>query len=116
MLPEMRLPAWSREPILRGSVRRFCGRIRGQNCLCRRNKTDISIADTAAEQKAIGIAIAKGILNTLGIAYKSVESSTSDVLYKIQVGAFGNKANAEAYLEKVKAAGFKDAYIVTVKK
>ena len=35
------------------------------------NKTDITIIDTAAEQKAMGIAIAKGVLKTLGIAYKA---------------------------------------------
>lgn len=34
------------------------------------NKTDVQIIDTAAEQKAMGIAIAKGVLKTLGIAYK----------------------------------------------
>jgi N-acetylmuramoyl-L-alanine amidase len=33
------------------------------------NKTDIAIVDTAAEQKAFGVAIAKGILKTLNIAY-----------------------------------------------
>lgn len=34
-------------------------------------KKDIAIIDTAAEQKAMGIAIAKGILKTLGITYKA---------------------------------------------
>ena len=34
------------------------------------NKTDIKIIDTAAEQKAMGIAIAHGILKTLGISIK----------------------------------------------
>lgn len=33
------------------------------------NKTDIQIIDTAEEQKKMGIAIAKGVLKTLGIAY-----------------------------------------------
>lgn len=36
------------------------------------NKADIKIIDTAAEQKAMGVAIAKGILKTLGIAYVPV--------------------------------------------
>lgn len=35
------------------------------------NKNDIKIIDTAAEQKKMGEAIAKGILKTLGIAYKA---------------------------------------------
>lgn len=34
------------------------------------NKTDIKIIDTTAEQKAMGVAIAKGLLKTLGIKYK----------------------------------------------
>lgn len=33
------------------------------------NKTDIQIIDTEAEQKKMGVAIAKGILKTLGIAW-----------------------------------------------
>ena len=37
----------------------------------------------------------------------------SDKMYRIQVGAFSAKSNAEALLAKVKAAGFKDAYIKT---
>ena len=35
------------------------------------NTTDIKIIDTTAEQKAMGVAIAKGILKTLGIAWKA---------------------------------------------
>ena len=35
----------------------------------------------------------------------------SDVLYRVQVGAFSKKENAEACLKKVKAAGFTDAFI-----
>ncbi len=38
---------------------------------------------------------------------------TSGKLYRVQVGAFSDKANAEGMLERVKAAGFKDAYIKT---
>jgi hypothetical protein len=34
-------------------------------------------------------------------------------LYKVQVGAYSVKSNAEAMLAKVKAAGFKDAFIKT---
>ena len=73
------------------------------------NKTDIAIIDTAAEQKKMGIAIAKGVLKTLGIAYKAPEGSTK--LYRVQVGAYSVKANAEAMQKKLKAAGF-DAIIV----
>ena len=41
-------------------------------------KNDIAIIDTAAEQKAMGVAIAKGILKTLGIAYKAVANTESN--------------------------------------
>ncbi|MDD2234110.1 MAG: SPOR domain-containing protein, partial [Desulfitobacteriaceae bacterium] len=34
-------------------------------------------------------------------------------LYRVQVGAYSVRANADAMLEKVKAAGFKDAFIKT---
>lgn len=44
------------------------------------------------------------------------KAENKDVLYKVQVGAYSVKANAEAQLAKVKAAGFKDAIIVTVAK
>ncbi len=40
------------------------------------NKTDIKIIDTAEEQKAMGIAIAKGILKTLGITWKAEAPAT----------------------------------------
>lgn len=61
------------------------------------NKTDIQIIDTTAEQKQMGIAIAKGILKTLNIP---------EIIYRVQVGAYSNRANAEAMLQKLKAAGF----------
>lgn len=38
-----------------------------------------------------------------------------EVLYRVQIGAFKVKANAEAQLEKAKAAGFSDAFIVESK-
>lgn len=39
------------------------------------NKADIAIIDTAAEQKVMGEAIAKGVLKTLGIAYNATTTS-----------------------------------------
>ena len=79
------------------------------------NKTDVQIIDTEAEQKAMGVAIAKGILKTLGIAYKEPEvaAPATGKLYRVQVGAYREKANAEAQLAKVKAAGFADAFITS---
>lgn len=77
------------------------------------NKKDIAIIDTSAEQKKMGVAIAKGVLKTLGIAYKEpvVSNNTTNKLYRVQVGAYSVKANAEAVQKKLKAAGF-DSVIV----
>lgn len=40
--------------------------------------------------------------------------SKSSALYRVQVGAFGSKENAEAYMQKLKIAGF-DGFVVQVK-
>ena len=50
------------------------------------NKTDIAIIDTPAEQKKMGVAIAKGVLKTIGIEY----------VEKQQTGATDNAADAYA--------------------
>lgn len=76
------------------------------------NANDIKIIDTAAEQKTMGIAIAKGILKTLGISYKEPETKQNNgKLYRVQVGAYADKANAEKMLSALKSKGF-DGYIV----
>lgn len=79
------------------------------------NKTDIKIIDTSAEQKAMGVAIAKGTLKTLGIAYiqpkPATDKNVGGKTYRVQVGAYSSKANAEAMQKKLKSAGF-DAIIV----
>lgn len=66
------------------------------------NAKDIAIIDTAAEQKKMGIAIAKGVLATLGIAYKEEPAG----YYRVQVGAFKNKAQAETMKKRLYAAGY----------
>lgn len=78
------------------------------------NAKDKTIGDTVAEQQAFGVAYAKGILEYLGIEYKPVEvkPTVSKKLYRVQVGAYSVKKNAETTLKNVKAAGFKDAIIV----
>lgn len=55
----------------------------------------------------------QGYMNALSSTSPSI--TNNKVLYRIQIGAFGVKANAESYLKKVKAAGF-DAFIVKVGK
>lgn len=71
------------------------------------NASDLKILATESQRKAMGVAIAKGILKTLGVEYE-VERGT---LYRVQVGAYLVKANAEAMQKKIKAVGF-DAFIV----
>lgn len=54
------------------------------------------------------------LLGESSTATESTESATTtSVLYRVQVGAYSKKANADAQLKKVKAAGF-DAIIVQV--
>lgn len=45
-------------------------------------------------------------------ATQAAVTAASDVLYKVQVGTYSKKENADAMLERVKAAGFTDAIIV----
>ncbi len=78
------------------------------------NATDVQIADTAEEQKAFGVAYAKGILKTLGIAVKentAQNNSSNEAKYYVQVGAYSQKENAEKQLQSAKDAGFSDAFI-----
>ena len=59
------------------------------------NTRDIKIIDTAAEQKKMGVAIAKGILKTLGIAAKAGTSDRDTVQKKC-----GLSDGTMAYLDK----------------
>ena len=62
----------------------------------------------------IGEAIAKGLCKYLGVKYvpakqeapKPAEPAQSDILYRVQVGAFAVRANAEKMLDRLKKAGF----------
>ena len=71
------------------------------------NASDLKILATETQRKVMGVAIAKGILKTLGVEIQSEKAS----LYRVQVGAYLIKANAEAMQKKIKAVGF-DAFIV----
>lgn len=42
-----------------------------------------------------------------------VTAQLSNVIYRVQVGAFRNKTYALDYLQRVKDAGFPNAYITT---
>lgn len=75
------------------------------------NAEDIKIIDTKAERVAMGTAIAKGILKTLGIAYKEPKPVVTDTnvgnkLYRVQVGAYSVKANAERMAKELNSKGY----------
>jgi N-acetylmuramoyl-L-alanine amidase len=70
------------------------------------NPTDIQILNTKDKQTAMGIAIARGILRTLGIPYVQTKK-----LYRVQVGAYELKSNAIILQNKLKAQGY-DALVI----
>ena len=71
------------------------------------NTSDLKILATESQRKTMGEAVAKGILKTLGVEIQSEKAT----LYRVQVGAYSVKANAEAMEKKLKALGI-DAFIV----
>ncbi len=88
-------------------------------CAFMDNKEDISILSTTAKQIKMGNAIAHGILATLNIpilaqpkAQTQKPNPENPALYRVQIGSYKKKSNAEAMLKKCKAAGF-NAVIVT---
>lgn len=75
------------------------------------DSTDVEIVDTEPERVKMGDAIARGILKTLGIAYKAEKTPPEpSKIFKVQVGAYRDKRNAEATVARLRAAGF-DAII-----
>lgn len=96
--------------------------IKGTNCPCVYIEVDFhDVADVAKwiieNTELIGETIAKGICNYYGKRYVEPAKVVKPTgkLYRVQVGAFSSKANAEAYKKKVEAAGF-PAFIVEDKK
>lgn len=77
------------------------------------DSANVELIDELHEQKAFGLAIAKGILKTLKIEY--IEEATTNTLYKVCVGAFKDKNNAIKVQAEAKTKGFKDTYIMEVK-
>ena len=75
------------------------------------NVTDKNLIINNKENFAI--AITKGILSYYGITYKAetTQTTTTDKLYRVQVGAFSVKANAEKLANELKQKGY-DTIIV----
>ncbi len=65
--------------------------------------------------KQIGEAIAKGICDYYGVELpeekEEEKTTTSDKIYRVQVGAFKNKENAQAMQKKLKKAGFESVIV-----
>ena len=74
------------------------------------NLKDIQDWNDDAELKKLGIAYAKAVAEYLKLEEKN-KVEEPKVWYRVQVGAYREKANAEAMLKKIRAAGFADAYI-----
>ena len=70
------------------------------------NANDIKIIASEAQRKAIGEAVAKGVLKSLGVEIQSEKG-----YWKVQVGACLYRESAEDLQRKIKAVGF-DAFIV----
>lgn len=72
------------------------------------NKKDATDFDTAAEQKKMAAAYAAAIIEHLGVDMNKAEDGK---LYRVQVGAFAQQANAEKLAAELKAKGYQ-TYIV----
>ena len=75
------------------------------------NKADIQDWNDDAELEKLGIAYAQAAAEYLELEKKAAspapsEQETESILYRVQVGAFKDKANAEAMKEKLAAANF----------
>ena len=67
------------------------------------NTQDNKLFDTKFDEIVIGIT--KAILSEVGVGYKEPNPAVKKY-YRVQVGAYSNKVNAEAMLKKIQAAGF----------
>lgn len=78
------------------------------------NLKDIQDWNEDHELKKMGEAYAKAAAEALGLEEKKVavpEPETNGKIYRVQVGAYSIKANAEAMLKKLKADGY-EGFIV----
>jgi N-acetylmuramoyl-L-alanine amidase len=70
------------------------------------DSADLAIIDTEVERVRMGEAIARGILATLGIDEKAeILPATARKLYRVQVGAYQDRRNAEAEVERLARLG-----------
>lgn len=83
--------------------------------------SDLAKVNTLDGQKKCGVAIAKAVAKVRGAKKKTATTTkpsttaSASVLYRVQVGAYSDTANAKKQLESVKKAGF-EAIVVKVDK
>lgn len=102
---------------INGSGSDYYGFIRETSCpavICEGffvdNINDSKIGDEIDEQRAFGVAYAKGILDTLGIKWYNdnvpcSNNTQNDKLYRVQVGAFKSLDNANKFIDKLRELG-----------
>jgi N-acetylmuramoyl-L-alanine amidase len=84
------------------------------------NHKEAELLKTDEFRKKTAQAIALGLENVYGLKKKETQKTETKVntdtskLYRVQVGSFSNKSNAETLLKELQAKGYKDAYIKEV--
>ncbi len=73
--------------------------------------SDLETVSTTEGQAACGAAIAEAVAKVRGVKRKAITAKPAGTLYRVQVGAFSKRENAEAMLRKIRDAGFADAFI-----
>ncbi len=71
------------------------------------SKADAPVILTDAYSKKIGYAVMEAVAKVYGLEKKTAPEK----IYRVQVGAYSSKANAQKMLAQVKAAGFPDAFL-----
>lgn len=77
------------------------------------NREDVAKLKDSAFRDKLATATAKGICGYLGIAWDEDKPADTAHIYRVQAGAFTDRQNAESYKQKMIAAGFPGAFIVT---
>lgn len=74
------------------------------------SSTDVPVILTEDFANKCAAAIVSVIVKRAGLKKKATAEKTTRKMYRVQVGAYREKANAEAMLKKIRAAGY-DAFI-----
>lgn len=80
-------------------------------CECEFHDTKTGSDFIRKNTQKIGEAIAKGICDYYGVKLPTEKTDTTDKVYRVQVGSFKDKKNAQDMQKKLKKAGF-DSVIV----